>query len=108
MVKIVYCITKKPGLSDEEFHRYWKDDHGPIAAKIPGLHRYVQSHTHPASAELGPVAYDGVAEVWFEDLDSLRSAMNSPQVAAALEDEKNFIDHSRVAMFLTEEYVVVG
>ncbi|TFH23593.1 MAG: EthD family reductase [Myxococcales bacterium] len=108
MVKIVYCITKKPGLSDEEFHRYWKETHGPIAARIPTLRRYVQSHTHAASAELGPVSYDGVAEVWFDDLDSLRLAMNSPEVAAALEDEKNFIDHSRVALFLTQEHVVVG
>ncbi|MEE8311050.1 MAG: EthD domain-containing protein [Candidatus Binatia bacterium] len=108
MVKIVYCITRKPGLSEEEFHRYWKETHGPIAARIPGLRRYVQSHTHAASAELGPVSYDGVAELWFDDLDSLRSAMASPEVAAALEDEKNFIDHSRVALFLTEEHVVVG
>lgn len=108
MVKIVYCISKKPELSDEEFHRYWKQTHAPIAARIPGLRRYVQSHTHPESSELWGACYDGVAEVWFDDIEAMRAAMDSEQVKAALEDEKNFIDHTNVALFLTEEHVVVG
>ena len=33
---LVYCITKKPGMTDEEFFSYWKDVHGPIGARIPG------------------------------------------------------------------------
>jgi hypothetical protein len=24
MIKLVYCITKKAGLADEEFFRYWE------------------------------------------------------------------------------------
>ena len=95
-------------MTDDDFHRYWKDRHGPIAARIPGLRRYVQSHAHAVSREMWPGSYDGVAEIWFDDLESFRSAMDTPEVAAALEDEKNFIDHSRVALFLTEEHVVVG
>jgi len=30
MIKLVYCITKKAGLTDEEFFRYWENIHGPI------------------------------------------------------------------------------
>jgi hypothetical protein len=44
MIKLVYCITKKPGLTDEEFFRYWKDVHGPLGTRLPGLRRLVQSH----------------------------------------------------------------
>jgi len=44
MVKLVYCITKKADLSDEEFFRYWKNIHAPIGAKIPRLRKLVQSH----------------------------------------------------------------
>ena len=36
MVKLIYCITKKPELSVEEFQRYWREVHAPIAAAIPG------------------------------------------------------------------------
>lgn len=42
MVKIVYCISKISRLSDAEFHRYWRDVHGPIAGRIPGCRKYVQ------------------------------------------------------------------
>ncbi|MDQ6900577.1 MAG: EthD domain-containing protein, partial [Candidatus Dormibacteraeota bacterium] len=37
MIKLVYCITRKPGLSPEEFSRYWEHVHGPIGRRIPGL-----------------------------------------------------------------------
>ena len=43
MVKLVYCITKKAGWTDEEFFRYWKDVHGPLGVRIPGLRKLVQS-----------------------------------------------------------------
>ncbi len=44
MIKLVYCITKKLDLTDEEFFHYWKNIHGPSAARIPHLRRLVQSH----------------------------------------------------------------
>lgn len=108
MVKLIYCISKKPDMSVEEFQHYWRDVHGPIAGKIPGLRRYVQCHVVPSLYErdIKP-PYDGAAELWFDDLDALAAAMRSPEVAAALEDEKNFIDHSRVASFITIEKPVV-
>lgn len=108
MVKLIYCITRKPELSVEEFQRYWREAHGPIAARIPGLRRYVQCHVLPElyDREEAP-PYDGAAELWFDDLDALRQAMRSPEVRAAQEDERNFIDHSRVFAIITEEKVVV-
>jgi uncharacterized protein (TIGR02118 family) len=108
MVKLIYCISKKPELSVEEFQTYWRETHGPIAGRIPGLRRYVQCHTVPALyGGQTPPAFDGAAELWFDDLETMRSAMGSAEVKAALEDEKNFIDHTRVASFVTEEKPVV-
>jgi uncharacterized protein (TIGR02118 family) len=109
MVKLIYCITRKPGLSVEEFQRYWRQTHAPIAARIPGVRRYVQCHTLPElySGENAPV-YDGAAELWFDDYESFRSAMRSPEVQAAREDERKFIDHGKVFAIVTEENVIVG
>ncbi|HLB23377.1 MAG TPA: EthD family reductase [Dehalococcoidia bacterium] len=108
MVKLIYCISKKAELSVEEFQRYWRETHGPIAGRIPGLRRYVQCHVVPELYGRGQQpAYDGAAELWFDDLEAMRAAMQSPEVKAALEDEKNFIDHSRVASFVTIEKPVV-
>jgi uncharacterized protein (TIGR02118 family) len=107
MVKIVYCISKLPHLSTEEFHRYWREVHGPIAGRIPGCRKYVQSHTiHRALGEREP-SFDGVAELWFDDWQALEAAMASAEVRAALEDERKFINHSRTAFFVTEEHHVV-
>jgi len=102
-VKIVYCISKLPHLGNEEFHRYWREVHGPIAGRIPGCRKYVQSHTiHRALSGREP-SFDGVAELWFDDWAALEAAMASKEVAAALEDERKFIDHSRVASFIAED-----
>ncbi len=38
MVKLVYCVRKRSDLSDEEFHDYWLNQHGPLVARLaPGL-----------------------------------------------------------------------
>src|SRR5438128_2275459 len=44
MIKLVYCITKKAGLTGEEFFRYWEDIHAPIGGRIPHLRTFVQGH----------------------------------------------------------------
>lgn len=108
MVKLIYCISKKPDMTVEAFQAYWRNVHAPIAGAIPGLRRYVQCHVVPDTygGERQP-AYDGAAELWFDDLDAMRIAMRTPEVQAAIEDEKNFIDHSRVASFVTIEKPIV-
>ena len=108
MVKLIYCISKKPDMTVEQFQSYWRNVHAPIAGAIPGLRRYVQCHVVPETygASTSP-PYDGAAELWFDDLDAMRIAMRTPEVAAAVEDEKNFIDHSRVASFVTVERPVI-
>ena len=108
MVKLIYGINRKPGMSVEEFQRYWRETHAPIAARLPGLRRYVQCHTLPElyAGEHTP-AYDGVAELWFDDMAALQQAMASPELKAAREDERNFVDHSRTFLIVTEEKPVV-
>ncbi|MGH7916385.1 MAG: EthD family reductase, partial [Candidatus Binataceae bacterium] len=49
MLKLATFVFRKPGFSVEEFQKYWREHHGPLAAKIPEVRRYVQSHTRPSS-----------------------------------------------------------
>ena len=108
MVKIIYGFNRKEGLSVEEFQRYWRETHGPIAARIPGVRRYVQCHVLPELYDRKqPPAYDGAAELWFDDLESMRAAFASAENQAAREDEKNFIDHSEAFLIIAEEKPVV-
>jgi uncharacterized protein (TIGR02118 family) len=107
MIKLVYCITKKAALTDEEFFRYWKDVHGSIGARIPGLRKLVQSHRLSVPGDRHQPDYDGMVELWFDDAKALLEARQSPQWKASGKDEANFIDHSKVAYFVSQEHVIV-
>jgi len=39
MIKSFGLLPKKPGLSDEQFHRHWREIHAPLALRLPGLRR---------------------------------------------------------------------
>jgi uncharacterized protein (TIGR02118 family) len=108
MVKLVYCITRKPGMNEKEFFRYWKDVHGPIGARIPHLRRLVQSHRVMVPGDKYGPDYDGMAELWFDDMQALLAARQTPQWKASAEDETNFIDHNKVACFVSEEHFICG
>jgi uncharacterized protein (TIGR02118 family) len=107
MIKVVYCISKKLGLTDQRFFDYWKNIHGPIGARIPGLRRLVQSHRVSIPKDKFRPDYDGMAELWFDDVESLLAARQSAEWKASTEDEANFIDHSKVAYFVSEEHVIL-
>jgi uncharacterized protein (TIGR02118 family) len=106
MIKLVYWITRRPGMSREEFSRYWREVHGPIGRRIPGLRRLVQSHPVPHPGDMPAPTFDGMAELWFDDLDALEAARRSPEWRASSADETNFIDGTRTALFLTEEHEI--
>lgn len=108
MIKLVYCITKKAGLSDAEFFDYWENIHGPIGARIPGLRRLVQSHTILGPDPIRLADYSGMVELWFDDMQALLAARNSAEWRASTEDEQNFIDDSKIALFVTEEHEITG
>ena len=105
MIKLVYCITRHPDLSPEEFYRYWRDVHGPIGAAIPGLRRLVQSQRLDVPG-VRRGDFDGIAELWFDNIEALLRARQSEEWRRSTADEKNFIDQSRVAYFVTEEHDV--
>jgi len=107
VIKLVYCITKKPSLTDAEFFHYWKHVHGPIGARIPGLRKLVQSHTMMETSVVRRPDFHGMAELWFDDLDALLVARKTPEFQASSNDEEHFIDPTRVAFFITEEHEIV-
>lgn len=118
MIKFVMCITRHPDMSREVFKDYWMNKHGPFFmenADAMGAKKYVQSHTLDTPLNEGLRTsrgmlpeYDGVAEVWFESEQALMEGMSSPEGqklgAALLEDEGNFIDHSKSSAFIVEEH----
>ena len=109
MFHIYYFITRLQKLSDVEFHRHWRETHGPIAGRIKQVRRYVQSHRIAAPGAVGsPSPYDGAAEVMVDSLDAMAELRKSPEyLGGALADERNFIDLTRVEWMVTQDHVIV-
>jgi uncharacterized protein (TIGR02118 family) len=107
VVKLIYCICRKPGLSREEFLHYWAEVHAPIGARIPGLRKLVQSYALEVPSDGRPADFDGMAELWFDDLQAILEARQSPEWAASTADEVHFVDSSRSAYFVSEERQIV-
>jgi uncharacterized protein (TIGR02118 family) len=122
MIKLTFCLHRLPELSRQAFQEYWFEKHAPLVAKhreALRIRRYVQLHSMTMdlneavrAGRSAPEMYDGVAQLWWDNLDSVVTAMSSPegQVAglALLEDERKFIDLSRSPLFFGEERVIVG
>jgi len=91
-VKMFSMLTRKPGTEVEAFQAYWRTHHGPLAAKIPQPRRYVQCHVRPSGYGGGRVPrYDGVAEMWFDDVQSVRDSGDTDEYRAVCLDEPKFL-----------------
>jgi uncharacterized protein (TIGR02118 family) len=123
VIKLSYCLRRRPIVARVDFQHYWRITHAPLVADAVaalGVRRYIQSHTieTPIDAAIaaargcGVEAYDGVAELWWDDEASLMAGMASQagQAAAAilLADEAKFIDFPRSAIFFGREHLVIG
>jgi len=120
MIKHVYCITRKEGMSAEEFRRTWLEDHGPLVksfAKAINAVRYVQSHTimddlndSLRASRSAASQYDGITEVWWNSRQELEAgfASEAGRIAAKAlkEDESRFIDFSKSRLFVTQEHKI--
>jgi len=109
MAKGIGFLRRKPGMPVEAFQRHWRDVHGPLGAAVPGLRRYVQSHTRLAAynRERDPT-WDGLALLWFDDADALRTATATPEWGRAKADDANFIAPGPLAFIVTREHAIVG
>ncbi len=69
------------------------------------MKKWVQNHVTSVPSE---VAVDGIGELWFDDAKAMEQAMNSPEMAAAVEDAKNFLDMERTYAVVVDEKTVIG
>ncbi|HEY4373775.1 MAG TPA: EthD family reductase [Burkholderiales bacterium] len=109
MIKTITLLTRRPEISHEEFLRHWHEEHAALAHAVPGLRRYVQNVIvqEPSRPDIPDhdIAVDGIAELWYDDIESWKAAHASPQGKALTDDGATFI--GRVKAYLVEEKVIV-
>ena len=110
MIKSISLLTRKDGMTHDQFMKHWVEIHAPLALAVPGLRRYVQSHiveerTRP-DIPATSVDIDGIAELWYDDRDAMARALASPEARALHADGALFI--GRIKTFTVEERVVIS
>lgn len=105
-MKALSFFKRRAGIPVEEFQEYWRSRHPDVVTKLPGVRRYVQSHTRASAYRSGEPVYDGIAEVWFEDTAAMHALRGTPEVAAVQADEARFIDRSMMGLIITDDHVI--
>ena len=86
MVKLV-ALYKKPADIDA-FETHYTQIHAPLARKMPGLRKLEVSHVTGSPG--GEPKFYMMAELYFDDKDSMLAALNSEEGKAAAKDVMSF------------------
>ena len=106
--KLIFQLKRKSGMSLADARQYWIDVHGPIVCKLPGLRRYVQCHLVDAAYQYAEPKWDGVAQLWVDDIAAMQRMVESREFTQeAWPDGEKFLDLSIACSFVAQEHHVV-
>lgn len=104
-------LKGRSGLSVEQFRSYWKDAHGPLCARLPGLWQYKQFHLEHDNGGIWPAPegvvrstppdeqLDGIAELSFTSVDNRQAWVDAG--LPLMIDEQNCFDET-IGYLVTE------
>ena len=104
-------IQKKADWTTNDFRAYWRDKHGPFAARAPNLREYWQNAVtehlqRGIDFARGPWVFDGFSQLWFDDVAQADDAFKDSEMASALiADEQRFL--GKLHIVTASQHVVV-
>ena len=106
MYHIVFLVTKKADMTQDQFIGYWINKHTPLTAKLPGLREY---RCYPAIGSMGDEKppFDAVAYVAFDDEASCKAALESDEFKTAVSDGVNFQTVEQTHGFFAREFRII-
>lgn len=105
-MKVIFVLFRRADLTHEHALAEWSGPrHVSIVKTVPGLKKWVQNYPIGVRNE---AAADGIGELWFDSSQAMEQAMSSPQMAAAVEDAKTFLDMQRTYALVVDEKTMIG
>jgi uncharacterized protein (TIGR02118 family) len=106
-LKRMSILTRKAGITRDEFRHEWLDVHSGYVPSLPHLMGYNQNlvlaqNPGPAS---NATQIDGVVELWFPDVNSIAAAFSSPAAEVSQGHAKAFLE--TITTFLVDSYRIV-
>ena len=113
MFKMIALLSKKPGLSRDDFIEYYETKHVPLVRKLfPKIQEYKRSFLDLNGAiipdGMSAPDFDVVTEFWFADRAAYEDTLatyGDPTVSKTIsQDEENFLDLSKMRFIVVDEY----
>jgi len=115
MIKRITVITRKPGMSRDDFADYWTNVHAPLLASHPAVKRLVINVTEaftrfsvrnadpadPLRSAILTQIPDGFVELWFDNADEMNAMYASDFSKRLIADAENFV--GAIATFIVDE-----
>jgi uncharacterized protein (TIGR02118 family) len=106
MPKIIAMFKFRDDKPYEERREHWNTVHSKVVWRsLPECRRYVQNVAVRVRSRQWD--YDGVAELWFDDMDSIRRAFEGPLADELRADELNFADMESSTWMIVNENDVI-
>lgn len=108
MIHQLIFAAPKPGMTEQEFQRYWLDVHAvKYASRIPQIRRYLIDARIPFGADEGEPKWSGVAEIWLaNETEQLESLQTVEFLQGARLDEPNWAAFWRTVVLDTDAHVL--
>ena len=112
MIKLIVAIRKRADMSAGNFQEHWRTHHAELVRNSPAtakyIRKYVQCHTMLDQYNQGEVAFDGTAELWFDNIADMQAFYSDPDYLRDVQpDEARFADMANTVFFVTEEELVL-
>jgi ankyrin repeat protein len=110
MIHQLIFASPKPGMTEEEFQRYWVEVHAVrYASKIPQIRRYLIDTRIPLPGEKGEPEFSGIAEIWLENEQEQLESLQTPEfLEGARRDEPNWAAFWKTLALDTDASVLFG
>lgn len=114
MIKFTILLKRKPSLTQEQFVDHHCTVHATLFMSVPvvkeTVRRYIQQHALPVELPgMPPVKYDGITELWFDDVEAIGRLFSDPEYLRVVRpDEASFLDLGGCDFVVSKEHAVVS
>lgn len=101
MIKQVFIVKRKSGMSFDDFKNYYLEKHAPLVKNsFPEIRKYVINFALQRGKE---TSFDAITEIYWDDYDTIVKIAKSDIYKNIISpDEKKFIE--KMEVILTQEY----
>ena len=107
-VKLVTLYRRKEGLSVDGYRKYVNSAYADRTLAIPGLLQAQFNTTRDSWYEFGEPRFDMIGELWFDSVEALADAMQTPAWQARVADHSNFVAEKHQFSMIVREHWIIG